>query len=113
METDGARIARLEAEVAGAQRAVDMFGPTARQALEAIVGLSALRDDFTDLRDAFDASEKRLTARLDELSAEVRGFRVAREEARSKLTLAVIAGIFTVLSAIVAAAASIASILIQ
>lgn len=108
------RLATLTAQMRAAERAIDLFAPTARQALEAQLKASDLERAIAALGEEIDAVEERLTgriasvhSRLDELRGDVRQFGKSREDARTKIILAVLAGSFTVVAAIVAAVATI------
>lgn len=109
-----ARMARLQAEVAAAQRAVDMFGPTAGQVIENSVRLSGAIKDLEDFKSWIADVEHRLGKRIDDVAGELHGIREdfkeyedARADARVRISIAVIAGSFTTLAAIVAALATV------
>lgn len=107
-------MARLQAEVAAAQRAVDMFGPTAGQVIENSVRLSAALRELEDFKRWIGDVEDRLARRIDGVKAELHDIREdfkeyedARADARVRISIAVIAGSFATVAAIVGAVATI------
>lgn len=108
------KLARMEAMVEAAQRAVDMFGPTAGQVLKLDGRMETALRELSDFRDWIGDVENRIGKRLDGLATDVKDLREdfreydkQRQEARTRIALAVIAGSFTVIAAIVAATAAI------
>lgn len=107
-------MARLQAEVEAAQRAVDMFGPTAGQVIENSVRLSTALKELEDFKRWISDVEQRLAQRIDGLAKELHGIRDdfkeyedARADARVRISIAVIAGSFATVAAIVGAVATI------
>lgn len=107
-------MARLQAEVEAAQRAVDMFGPTAGQVIENSVRLSTALKELEDFKRWISDVEQRLAQRIDGLASELHGIRDdfkeyedARADARVRISIAVIAGSFATVAAIVGAVATI------
>lgn len=108
------RMARVEAEMSAAQRAVDIFGPTAGQVIELEVEMRNARRELDDFRGWLGDVETRVSEQIsgvaksvENLRADFRKYDEARADARTRIALAVIAGSFTVLAAIVAATAAI------